>query len=86
MKKESQRKIVKAHLIAGNKITQNEAKLLCGTTRLASIIHVLRHKENMTILSNMHKFSGNNYAVYEYFPEGDEPKKKERNWMLPDWD
>jgi hypothetical protein len=85
MTKESQRKIVKAHLIAGNKLSQREADRLCGTTRLASIIHVLIHKENMTILSNMHKFHGNNYAVYEYIPLYKKEIKEPNNW-IPSFD
>ena len=55
--------------------------------RLAATIGELR-KEGWCILTRYnHKYKGVYDTLYEHVPEGDEPpKKKERNWMLPDWD
>lgn len=50
MKKESQLKKVKSHLLTGKTITPIEALNLYGSFRLASLIHILRHKEGMDIV------------------------------------
>jgi len=50
MKKESQIKKVKTHLLSGRSITPIDALNLYGTFRLAALIHTLRHKEGIDIL------------------------------------
>ena len=50
MKKESQLKKVKSHLLTGRSITPIEALNLYGIFRLAARIHTLRHKEGMEIV------------------------------------
>lgn len=50
MKKESQLKKVKSHLLTGKSITPIEALNLYGSFRLAALIHTLRHKEGMDIV------------------------------------
>ena len=51
MKKEqSQLNQVKTHLMNGKSITPIDALNLYGAFRLASIIHILRHKEGMAIV------------------------------------
>ncbi len=84
MTRATQKTQIKSYLEEGNRITPLDALEKFGCFRLAAVIHILR-EEGMTITTDMHTYNGKTYAVYEYFPEGDEPKKKERNWMLPDW-
>ena len=84
MTQESQITQVREYLLAGNKLTPIEALNKFGSFRLASIIHLLR-KEGMTIVSNMHKFNGNNYAVYEYIPLYKKEIKEPNNW-IPSFD
>lgn len=44
-----QTKVVIDHLLSGKSISQLEATELCGTIRLGSIIHQLRHKYQYNI-------------------------------------
>ena len=48
-KRESQKDIIRKELLAGKSITPKDAIELCGSMRLAAIIHELRHKEGMNI-------------------------------------
>jgi len=50
MKKESQLKQVKNHLLSGKSITPIDALNLYGSFRLAALVHVLRHREGMDIV------------------------------------
>lgn len=50
MKKESQLKKVKSHLLSGKSITPIDALNLYGSFRLAALVHVLRHCEGMDIV------------------------------------
>jgi hypothetical protein len=50
MKKESQLKKVKTHLMSGKSITPIDALNLYGSFRLAALVHVLRHREGMDII------------------------------------
>lgn len=50
MKKESQIKKVKSHLLSGKSITPIDALNLYGSFRLAALIYTLRHKEGLDIV------------------------------------
>lgn len=50
MKKESQLKKVKSHLLSGKSITPIDALNLYGSFRLASLVHILRRREGMDIV------------------------------------
>lgn len=60
MKKESQLKKVKTHLLTGRSITPIEALNLYGSFRLAALVHVLRHKEGLDIVCD----ESNGYGRY----------------------
>nr|DAS12509.1 MAG TPA: helix-turn-helix domain protein [Caudoviricetes sp.]DAS16927.1 MAG TPA: helix-turn-helix domain protein [Caudoviricetes sp.] len=53
MRINSQINAIIEHLKQGKSITQVEATKLCGTIRLGSIIHELRHKYNYNITTTM---------------------------------
>lgn len=52
----SQLKAVRDYLISNPQgLTQDDAKELCGTTRLGALIYILRHKEGYTIKNEYRK-------------------------------
>ena len=62
---ETQRAIIRNYLLKGKSITQLEALNLCGCFRLSSIIHRLRHNEEIPILMDQPEASeGKPYARY----------------------
>lgn len=62
---ETQMDIVRNYLLEGKSITQLEALNLCGCFRLSSIIHRLRHNEELPILMDQPEASdGKPYARY----------------------
>lgn len=64
-KNETQIQQVKRHLLRGWHITQLKALELYGSLRLSSIIHVLRHKHDMNIITKkVARDDGAPYAEY----------------------
>jgi len=68
-KRESQKDVIRKALYAGRAITPKDAEEMCGSMRLAAIIHELRHKEGMNISTSegtcKNRMGGiSTYAVY----------------------
>lgn len=66
----SQKSDVKAHLLSGRTITQQECTELYGAQRLAAIIFDLIHDDNMEIKKNMLSVPtryGRNSRIAEYY-------------------
>jgi hypothetical protein len=70
---DTQRAIIRKHLLEGKSITPIEALQLCGCFRLSSVIHRLRHKDNIPIQMDQPEAPDNPYARYwvnkEYLKE-----------------
>ena len=64
-RQDSQRSIIRTHLLAGKSITPIEALNLCGCFRLSAVIHILRHEEDLPILMEQPEaHEGKPYARY----------------------
>ncbi len=64
-RQESQRSIIRTHLLNGKTITPIEALNLCGCFRLSAIIYLLRHEEDLPIMmSQPEAHEGKPYARY----------------------
>lgn len=62
---DTQRSIIRNHLLQGKTITPIEALNMCGCFRLSAIIHRLRHDEGIPILMDQPQASdGKPYARY----------------------
>jgi hypothetical protein len=71
MRKKSKKDLVLIHLQMHKSITQWEAIEKFKSTRLAAIIHTLRHKDgyNITSKSEYNKTTGTNYDRYTLHQE-----------------
>lgn len=68
-KRKTKKQLIKEHLQAGRSITPMEALKLYDSFRLAAVIHVLREKEGLNIITNIcQSTTGAEYAQY-YIPK-----------------
>jgi hypothetical protein len=61
---ETQLRLIRRHLLAGNTITPAEALRLCGCFRLSAIIYILRHTEDVDIVKDYPEMPEKHYARY----------------------
>lgn len=65
MKTESQKQRIKQWLLSGKPITPIMALQMFDCFRLASVIHRLKHQDNLPIKTELvHNDNGNSYAKY----------------------
>lgn len=69
-KRMTQKDYVRKALLDGKRLTPDDARDLCGSSRLAAIIHELRHKEGMNISTSegtcKNRIGGTStYAIYK---------------------
>ena len=65
MRTDTQRAVIRRHLLSGKTITPIEALNLCGCFRLSAVIHTLRHTEEIPIrMCQPEVTEGKPYAKY----------------------